>query len=141
MTETVKIKVSTLSGTALNWAVAYCLEPDNTKSQIINNPCLVSHNKYNEDWELSGPIIEREGISIIRAASKTEHPGYFINYWVADIGRQVRDESVAPYGRYWGAEFSISNNYYVGSTPLVAAMRCYVASKLGGEVEIPSELI
>jgi len=28
-----------------------------------------------------------------------------------------------------------------GSTPLIAAMRCYVASKLGDEVEIPEELI
>jgi len=27
-----------------------------------------------------------------------------------------------------------------GSTPLIAAMRCYVASKLGDEVEIPEEL-
>ena len=27
-----------------------------------------------------------------------------------------------------------------GATPLVAAMRCYVASKLGNEVEIPTEL-
>jgi hypothetical protein len=27
-----------------------------------------------------------------------------------------------------------------GSTPLIAAMRCYVASKLGDEVEIPKEL-
>jgi hypothetical protein len=28
----------------------------------------------------------------------------------------------------------------VGPTPLVAAMRCYVASKLGDEVEVPDEL-
>ena len=27
-----------------------------------------------------------------------------------------------------------------GPTPLIAAMRCYVASKLGDEVEIPEEL-
>ena len=29
---------------------------------------------------------------------------------------------------------------YAGSTPLVAAMRCYVASKLGSEVDVPEEL-
>lgn len=28
-----------------------------------------------------------------------------------------------------------------GPTPLIAAMRCYVASKLGDEVEIPDDLI
>ena len=27
-----------------------------------------------------------------------------------------------------------------GPTPLIAAMRCYVASKLGDEVEVPDEL-
>jgi hypothetical protein len=27
-----------------------------------------------------------------------------------------------------------------GPTPLIAAMRCYVASKLGDEVEVPKEL-
>ena len=27
-----------------------------------------------------------------------------------------------------------------GPTPLIAAMRCYVASKLGDEVEVPEEL-
>jgi hypothetical protein len=31
--------------------------------------------------------------------------------------------------------------YYSGPTPLIAAMRCYVASKLGYEVEIPEGLI
>mgnify|MGYP003443521145 FL=1 len=28
-----------------------------------------------------------------------------------------------------------------GPTPLVAAMRCYVASKLGDEVDVPEELM
>jgi hypothetical protein len=28
-----------------------------------------------------------------------------------------------------------------GPTPLIAAMRCYVASKLGDTVEIPEELL
>jgi len=27
-----------------------------------------------------------------------------------------------------------------GNTPLIAAMRCYVASKLGDEVEVPEEV-
>jgi hypothetical protein len=28
-----------------------------------------------------------------------------------------------------------------GDTPLIAAMRCYVASKLGEEIDIPEELL
>jgi len=31
--------------------------------------------------------------------------------------------------------------YISGQTPLIAAMRCYVASKLGEEVSIPKEMI
>ena len=31
-------------------------------------------------------------------------------------------------------------DYYYGPTPLIAAMRCFVSSKLGDEVEIPEEL-
>lgn len=39
----------------------------------------------------------------------------------------------------WEAE---SSSYCLwGETPLIAAMRCYVASKLGQEVEIPEELV
>jgi hypothetical protein len=42
----------------------------------------------------------------------------------------------------WQAECN-SNDYHNrqhGPTPLIAAMRCYVASKLGDAVEIPEEL-
>jgi hypothetical protein len=40
----------------------------------------------------------------------------------------------------WVAGHDSSNDEYLGATPLIAAMRCYVASKLGEEVEIPEEL-
>ena len=40
-----------------------------------------------------------------------------------------------------GAWDAMSRGYFgYGPTPLIAAMRCYVASKLGDEVEIPPEL-
>ena len=41
---------------------------------------------------------------------------------------------VFPLEKGWAAGFQN------GSTPLIAAMRCYVASKLGDEVEVPNEL-
>ena len=34
----------------------------------------------------------------------------------------------------------VASEYQEGPTPLIAAMRCYVASKLGDEIEIPEEL-
>jgi hypothetical protein len=38
----------------------------------------------------------------------------------------------------WAATDGIKNA--VGDTPLIAAMRCYVASKLGEEVDLPVEI-
>jgi len=65
---------------------------------------------YSTDWSQGGPIIDREWMSVWHCGNK---------YWKADIG---------------GCS---SQN---GPTPLIAAMRCYVASKLGDTVEIPEEV-
>ena len=40
----------------------------------------------------------------------------------------------------WQADIDEGVRYY-GATPLIAAMRCYVASKLGDEIELPEELM
>ena len=34
-----------------------------------------------------------------------------------------------------------NSGHMTGPTPLIAAMRCFVASKLGDEVDIPKELL
>lgn len=73
-------------------------------------------DSYSNDWELGGAIIERENVSI----TGTNFP-----WWECDTG--------------WYAH--IGDRYSHGETPLVAAMRCYVASKLGDEVEVPEELM
>jgi hypothetical protein len=69
---------------------------------------------FSTDWSQGGPIIEREGINIIQSGS-----------WFAEMD----------------ADHSGGVIYAEGDTPLIAAMRCYVASKLGDEVEIPAELL
>lgn len=43
-------------------------------------------------------------------------------------------------GNTWMA-YSYDQKFQYGPTPLIAAMRCYVASKLGDEVNIPEELL
>jgi hypothetical protein len=74
---------------------------------------------YHQQWEPStnwaqgGPIIEREMLEIGAHEPK-------------DIEWVARD--------YW------KENTMTGPTPLIAAMRCYVASKLGDDIEIPEEL-
>jgi hypothetical protein len=67
------------------------------------------------DWQQGGPIIERQRLEV--------HPR-------SDAGR----------GNHWGA-LPIDNEdwscFMRGPTPLIAAMRAYVASKFGEEVEVP----
>ena len=69
---------------------------------------------FSTDWAQGGPIIEREEISTVWANGQWE-------------SHTVNDQD-----EYAQIEY--------GPTPLIAAMRCYVASKLGDEVEIPKEL-
>lgn len=68
-------------------------------------------------WMFGGPIIDREHITLL---SPTNNGSW---NWIADKGR-VRCFS-------GGADRS----------PLTAAMRCHVTSKLGDEVEVPEELL
>ena len=65
------------------------------------------------DWAQGGPIIEREVICI--------GSGMDASTWYANKG--------------------CGQHHRFGPTPLIAAMRCYVASKLGAEVEVPDELV
>ena len=59
--------------------------------------------KYSADWSQAGPIIERESIQLTQDRSH--------NMWCAFMN----NEGVGY--EYWGP------------TPLIAAMRCYVASR------------
>jgi len=73
---------------------------------------------YSTDWADGGPIIEREAITLDYDAHDTD------KLWEA---RQYAFD-----GTLLQKEF--------GPTPLTAAMRCYVASKLGDTIDIPEEL-
>ena len=69
-----------------------------------------TYASYSTDWAQGGPIIEREKIAI-------KENGY--GHWFAKVG-----------ARKWMR----------GPTPLIAAMRCFVASKFNDDIEIPKEL-
>lgn len=125
-----KINTFKLTGAALDWAVAKC-EGEYKPTAV---PC------YSTDWAQGGPIIEREEITLVCAEGEysPKHRKYK-TYWVAEEGLQYAQDVYGPQGDDWGACFRIENNIS-GQTPLIAAMRCYVASQLGAWVEIPSEL-
>lgn len=73
---------------------------------------------YSTDWQFGGPIIEQQRIEL----TMTNASG-----WRAQ----------APYNHDEDCESPAVYGY----TPLVAAMRCYVASKLGDVVEVPDEIV
>jgi hypothetical protein len=115
------MKTSELTGAALDWAVAKC-EAFKTKVEIegivwlLDSRGDISRNfNPSSNWSWCGPIIERE-----RITSRVDTRG---GRWVSFLdGGKVTCRMVGP-------------------TPLIAAMRCYVASKLGDDVDVPEELL
>jgi hypothetical protein len=105
------MKTSEAKDEVLNYLVAKC------EGQVYHGPAWT---KYSTDWAQGGPIIEREGVCM-RFSPKDARGA-----WYAVMGKN----------RFLSPDFEGS-----GPTPLIAAMRCYVASRLGDEIEIPKELI
>jgi hypothetical protein len=120
------MKTSGLTGAALDWAVAKCEGPNSVAACYYDEDDLpmcrdeAPHMEWqpSTNWAQGGPIIEREGISL-----ETWHGA-----WKAELEFLPDDDTHYRYGQ--GA----------GPTPLIAAMRCYVASKLGDNIDIPKEL-
>lgn len=102
--------------------------------------------KPSTDWSQGGEIIQREKITIVCAEGdynprKSGTPDCYDTYWVADKGRLTTSTVYGSQGDDFGNFFQVDCNAIRGSTPLIAAMRCYVLSRLGEEVEIPEDFI
>ena len=69
-----------------------------------------------------------------------EDRDYYSTDW-SQGGPIIEREKITPEwtGENWMAYIKHDDEFF-GPTPLIAAMRCYVASKLGAEIEIPKEL-
>ena len=113
------VKTSELTGAALDWAVAKCWGEvaivNSTPWLVTGGLRYVQQRPFNPstNWAQGGPIIEREKIATA--------PDTGLDWWVASIKGGILIDH--------------------GPTPLIAAMRCYVASKLGDVVKIPEELL
>ena len=120
------MKAHELTGTALDWAVAHCVEWSK-KFPIFVDGAPASKGNYSTDWSLAGEIIDREDIAM---SSKPD------GLWAAYAPKGTR---LVQHG---GRAVEVFNWTFKqeGYTPLIAAMRCYVASKLGDEIELPEEL-
>jgi len=119
-----KIKVYEATGPVLNYLVAKTMQDDTASVYFGENgrPMrdMTRHGyEFDEwapstDWAQGGPIIQREDIAL--------HPVADTVGWFAH--------------KVWGEK-----GEYNGPTPLIAAMRCYVTSKLGDEIDVPEGLL
>jgi hypothetical protein len=75
-----------------------------------------------KSWFHGGPLIEREGIELWRAGDAPANAAW----------RAYCDGPAIPTGDAWDEKLRAIQ----GPTPLVAAMRAYVISRLGDEVEL-----
>ena len=140
-----KIKTVDLVGAALDWAVA-CIEyPDDADLRDPDSGVMGDHESYSTDWAHGGPVIDRAKVTIIRADDdyEVDAQGFTTNkripQWFAECSRWTGHSLSTSYeGEHMDPTFMIGEaDGYYGPTPLIAAMRCYVASKLGAEVDVP----
>jgi hypothetical protein len=118
------VKVAELTGAALDWAVGQCafdtkvIVEDGFVYFTLPDGYRTRRCCPSTDWAQGGPIIEREQINLTNGTP----PGI---------------------GLIWHAWLTSNEEQYpiAGLTPLIAAMRCFVASKLGDDIDIPKELL
>jgi hypothetical protein len=126
-----KIKTSELAGPALRWAVAEAQGSLTHTPAWAEAPTIYLLGRTGMrpfrwepdiDWSQGGPIIERERLHTYfdpECVWATVPPS---PQWVA-----------------WHEHGGMGR--WNGPTLLIAAMRCYVASKLGDEVDVPDVLL
>ena len=123
------MKTNKLTGVALDWAVAKCEGAVDFRFDTVATYWVTLGGKDralrsgwaqsylpSTDWAQGGPIIERERLELASTDDTLDD-----DKWMS-----------------WSQD-----GYHVmyGTNLLIAAMRCYVVSKLGYDVDIPSELL
>ncbi len=123
-----KVKTEKLTGAALDWAVALAegLTVFVGMNHTLTGPAVRELGVEDEpvlspssDWTLSGALIERESISLF-----PNQGGWFSS--------MVHNNEV---------DGTVQNFIGTGSSPLLAALRCFVAKRIGDEVDLPLALV
>lgn len=127
MTQMIEMKTTELIGPALDWAAAKAegleeetLDPLTWECTAYPSGCY----NYSTEWSQGGPLIEQNGIEVFCNLS-AEQASRFKDAspdWRACMNRGRSEHSYGP-------------------TPLIAAMRCLCATKLGEVVMVPKELL
>lgn len=120
-----KINANDLDGLALDWAVTMAERPDELRYGLDDwreqrRSRVVSGEydfRWHQSWNQAGAVIDREQINL---TTIHDSPGL------------------------WGAFYDDGQDHtfpHHGETPLLAAMRCFVAQKLGQTIDVPDELL
>ena len=111
------MKTNELTDAALDWAVTMAewighqfVKEDRFLKIFMHQNHTGQGYCHSRDWAQAGPIIEREGIQLARVEGG------------------------------WEAWIDADEVFCQGPTALVAAMRCFVASRLGYDVDVPEEI-
>jgi hypothetical protein len=155
-----KIEVRHLTGKALDFAVAKCEGygwARNMSGRSGDSMASYRDPEHKPNW----PIGSRSFVSLDRLKNLNSTEGNWAGWCTSDMSEPVAPgafSSIPTYHRRWEDSGPIiereslgldpyadyprwkSGNCF-GLTPLEAAMRCYVASTLGEEIEIPDELM
>ena len=131
------MKTADLIGHALNWAVAQA------EGDKVYRPCLGRPDNWDKAAYLADGSDDRW---VVRVQNPTL--AYFVDWTYNPSGAwwqggeiiereklEFREGLSGMYASYQGGQT------WFGTTHLIAAMRCYVASKLGDEVDVPEELL
>ena len=131
------MKTSELTGPALDWAAAKAEDRLNRRIDVRPGTSAADISLYDgklfiynggrdfiawapsTDWSQGGPVSEREHISSDWLGSE-----WSAKSWALLDGKVLQQ-----------------TGYAYGPTELIAKMRCFVASKLGDEVDVPEELL
>jgi len=117
---------NSLTGAALDYAVCRAQYPKAVMS--TTHVWLFTSNgednfliERSTDWAIAGPIMDCENIWPKPHISPRDGKHF--------------------YACKWNGAGDVGSFPSIGKTPLIAAMRCYVNSKLGATVDIPEELL
>lgn len=135
------MKTNELTGAALDWAVAMA-EGDKVFRPRLGRPTNWSREAYDRG-EDDRWVVRVQSPTEARFVDWVYNPS--VSWWQGGPIIERFGVGVYQYRGAWAAHCPLPNGGLHACmenqpTPLIAAMRCYVASKLGEEVDIPKEL-
>lgn len=112
------VEVANAEGVVLDWMVAQCVEADDGMRTALGifTTRTGKFKHPSTKWAEGGPIMERE---------------------ISDLNKDGGRWQAVVYGPTGDFIPGKVGHCAFGPTALIAAMRCYVASKLGDEVDVP----